>query len=376
MQRFVTLVAGPTGVGKTDFVDKLIEKLKKNFPDKKFSIINADVGQFYGPISIGTARPENLQQDTHFLFGNINQPIDITVSQYREIVFENIKNSLSQNIIPIIVGGSGFYLRSLFFPPINLQSEEHPSIHSTSPRLRRTLGTSGDHAVFESLQRESNGDYKDKATQELWAELEQIDPDRAHKIPIGDRYRIERALEIWHTTNIKPSELKPEFNFPFNFKFIYLTRSRPELYKIIDRRAIAMINSGWIEEVKNLDKSWIDFLKVKKIIGYPEIIDFLENNKENTENKINKNGEKFENLIGGIQQKTRNYAKRQETFFRQLVRDLKTEIKSEINEPDKKQDKNLIKNLIIEYNLTLSSVDLYLDELINELIGSEGKHKK
>ena len=244
MDQLVILIAGPTGVGKTDFVEKIVCSLQKEFLDKKVSIINADMGQFYEPISIGTAKPENLEKGRDYLFGIINEPTEINVTQYRKMVLDNIRQSLSENKIPIIVGGSGFYLRSIFY-----LIEEAPAIRSLKSEVARNL-------ISEN-----------KNTESLWKELEEIDPERAKKIPINDRYRIERALEIWHSTGIKPSSLKPKLNIPFKFKFIYLTRSRPELYNIIDNRVIKMIEAGWINEVKNLDQSWIDFLKIKKIIG-------------------------------------------------------------------------------------------------------------
>lgn len=323
MDQLVILVAGPTGVGKTDFVEKIVCSLQKEFFDKKISIINADMGQFYEPISIGTAKPENLEKGRDYLFGIINEPTEINVTQYRKMVLDNIRQSLSENKIPIIVGGSGFYLRSLFY----LIEETPPTLSSSKSGVGRNLIS------------------KNKTTQELWQELQEIDHERAKQIPINDRYRIERALYIWHSTGIKPSSLKPKLNIPFKFKFIYLTRSRPELYNIIDNRVIKMIEAGWIDEVKNLDQSWIDFLKIKKIIGYPEIIEYLEHVMSDPDNSGPAPGRE---LVLIIQQKTRNYAKRQETFFRQLVRDLNNEVK----------------DCAVEYNLTLSSVDLYIDELI------------
>ena len=318
MESFVILIAGPTGVGKTDFVEKLTRKLKEELL-KEYAVINADVGQFYEPINIGTAKPENLKDDTDFLFGIIKEPKDINVNKYREMVLNNVEKSLLVKKNPIIVGGSGFYLRSLFY-------------------------------VIEQLPETDNliGLKTTKTTEELWQELENIDPERAKKITKNDRYRLERALQIWYSTNIKPSQFKPKFDVPFEFKFIYLTRSRTELYKLIDDRVIKMMKAGWIDEVRTLSRSWIDFLKIKKIIGYPEIIEYLENLGKDPDIKLD--AKNFENLVLLIQQKTRNYAKRQETFFRQLMRDLKNENRS-----------------VVECNLTLSSVDLYIDELMKEL---------
>lgn len=313
------IVAGPTGVGKTSFVEDLVGNIKKIY-DKDADIINADVGQFYKDLNIGVAKPEVIISGRDYLFNILDIPQDINVTLYRKLVIQKVFESFDKNKLPIIVGGSGFYLRSLFFPPIEAETGQ----------------ILNDPKIVDL-------DFNSASTQQLWENLFKIDAQRALKIPKGDRYRIERALTIFKKTGLTPSHFNPKFDLPFNFKLLYLTRDRSQLYEIINKRTIAMFNSGWVEEVKNLNNEWHEFLNRKKIIGYPEIIDFLKENKKQPD---------IENLISIIQQKTRNYAKRQETFFRKLVKDLNGESHASS----------------VEINLTLSPVDLYIEELIEKFV--------
>jgi tRNA dimethylallyltransferase len=268
MAAFFIVVAGPTAVGKTDFALELAQKYNGE-------IINADVGQFYTPLSIGTAKPDwrNLTIP-HHLFDILSEPKDYTVHEYRKAVYNCMKAIWQRNRVPIIVGGSGFYLMSLYFPP-----QELPLVSKISGPVS-------------------------------WEALNAIDPVRAQEINPSDFYRIERALAIWYATGKKPSAIKPVFNPLAPSFFIVLDRDRQELYNRINRRVCQMLQAGWICEVQALmGTDWIPFLERKKLIGYPEIIAFL----KEQQTDIN-----YQTLVAQIQQKTRNYAKRQLTFFAML----------------------------------------------------------
>ena len=112
----VLIISGPTASGKTN----LSEKIAQEFDGE---IINADVGQFYVPLSIGTAKPDwkNSPLKQH-LFDIIDEPVNFNVSRYRELVFDKVNEIWAQNAIPILVGGSGFYLKSLFQAPCFFQA--------------------------------------------------------------------------------------------------------------------------------------------------------------------------------------------------------------------------------------------------------------
>jgi len=125
----------------------------------------------------------------------------------------------------------------------------------------------------------------------------------------NDRYRIERALDIWYGTGVLPSTYTPTFNALDDAYVLFLTRTIDDLYKRIDDRVKIMIQCEWLDEVENLSSDWHQFLLQKKLIGYDDIIRYLDN-------QINS----IEELIALIQQKTRNYAKRQLTFNRMLTK--------------------------------------------------------
>ena len=271
----ILIIAGPTASGKTALSEKIANSLT-------CEIINADVGQFYKPLSIGTAKPDwENQAVKHHLFDIIDQPEDLSVFKYRKLVLDKATQIWEQGKLPIVVGGSLFYLKSLFFPPQELEHKQ-----------------------------ESNKDKMENDDGDLWEILNKIDPERAKKIHPNDVYRIRRALEIWEKTGIKPSEHKPKYDPQFHSFFVFLSLDKAEINKRIDLRTEEMIKAGWFEETKALIKTkWEDFLKRKGLIGYPEILKWIEDGEKK---------EKLPDLIKGIQQKTRLYAKRQRIFWKSL----------------------------------------------------------
>jgi tRNA dimethylallyltransferase len=298
---FFVIIYGPTGVGKSDFA----LKLASNVPSE---IVNIDLGQLYIPLTIGTAKPNLTKTDIpHNLFDILSDPIDFSVVEYRKILKEKLQEIWGKKKIPILVGGSSFYVKSLFFPPLKIEENYPKKI-----------------------------DY-DKE-QDLWDVLYKIDPKRASKIEKTDLYRIKRALAIWEKSGKLPSEFMPEYEpIAKDFLILHLTRDRNNLYERINKRTIEMLRDGWIEEVENiLNTNWVDFLRNKKLIGYVDILDFLDN-------KITK-----KEMIENIQKKTRNYAKKQETFWRMLEKKL--------------QEVGIGKELKT-INLTSDNVNLYIKQL-------------
>lgn len=305
--RFVIIITGPTGVGKSDFA----EQMAAHIPAE---IINADMGQMYVPLTIGTAKPDwKKSHIQHHLFDILDNPVSYSVAQYRKAVIDIVQQLWNKKKVPIIVGGSGYYLKALFFPP-------HAN---TSSQLNATQLP---HATWEALFT--------------------IDPERARKIHPNDCYRIQRALDIWHATQQKPSLYKPTYQPLFPYIMYVVTRDRSQLYERINQRVEIMIQQGWIQEVERLTGTeWEDFLRHKKIIGYDDIIDFLK--KHHIDQK---------KLIEMIAQKTRNYAKRQLTFFRMLEKNL----------IESAQDKEDHFSKIINLNLTFLNLDLYIKQLLEK----------
>lgn len=315
-QKFFIVLYGPTAVGKTDLSLSIAQQLSAE-------IINMDVGQFYSPLSIGTAKPDWRSFSTpHHLFDTLDTPRDFSVTEYRQRVLETMELIWQRNHVPLLVGGAGFYLSSLLFPPLARPSESIEAL--------------------PVLTEESKN---------LWQELHAVDPLRAAALHPHDTYRIQRALQIWYSTQQKPSEYQALYQPPASHLVIFLTRDRSELYARINERVKIMIHEGWIEEVKKLLESpWEAFLQKKRLIGYPELIDYI--NHEKT-------AEALQKTIETIQQKTRNYAKRQETFWRMLEKKL-LKVQSSTSAVD-------VWSKLITINLTIPTSDQYISDLLNSL---------
>ena len=306
------IIFGPTGVGKTDLAELLATKLPAE-------IINADLGQFYTPLSIGTAKPDwrNSPIAQH-LFDLINEPRLMTVTEYRDLVMQKFEEIWNRNNIPIVVGGSGFYLQSLFFPPVS--------------------------ATIIQTQNNYYGPEED-----CWNLLYSVDPERALRIHRNDLYRINRALDIYYETGKKPSEHMPRYQPLGSFYFIYVNRDRDDLYTRINQRAQIMMNAGWLEEVARLQGTdWEPFLKKKKLIGYDDILNYLEGSKTKKD---------YAELIEQITQKTRNYAKRQITFGNKLFDNLE---KALLENSD-------TRSACVQINLTSTKLELYINQLLRQI---------
>lgn len=312
----ILILYGPTGVGKTDCAVALAQRMNGE-------IINMDMGALYTPLSIGTAKPDwQSYPIPHHLFDIIDSPRNVTVVEYRSLVVSLLKSIWERGKMPILVGGSGFYLKSLFFPPANAPiSDESEHYGHLDPK-------------------------------NLWAHLYDIDPTRARSIDPHDVYRIKRALDIWYSTGIKPSAYKPQFQPIAPFFLFFLRRSREELYARIDKRVIQMFDAGWESEVRQLmNSTWASFIKEKKIIGYDDILDYLHSHQTAKEKDA---------LIKKIETKTRNYAKRQFTFWRSLQKDLQDALAEYT-------DSNLVANsLITEIDTTHQGCEKQIEKIVHD----------
>ena len=274
------IITGPTASGKTDLSYELAKHVSGE-------IINADMGQFYTSCLIGTAKPNWKDHPTiAHLFDIIDSPRCISAFDYRKMAFKLIRLIKLRKKIPIIVGGSAFYIKSLFFPPIEKKDK--------------------DSRIFE---------VKSLTDVSAWQKLNEIDPERAQKIHPNDVYRVKRALAIWKTTGTKPSQLVPQFDHPFNSLFLNIRPDKNILRQCIAQRAEHMIKYNyWIDEAKQLmGTPWERFILKKNFIGYKQIFDWLHNGQQK---------EVVPTLITEITQKTWQYAKRQLLFFDKFLRDL------------------------------------------------------
>lgn len=279
-QQHMIILTGPTASGKSE----LSLKLAKEFDCE---IINADMGQFYAPLSVGVAKPAwEKSEIPHHLFDYLTTATDLDVAKYRQLVIQKMKQVWKKNKTPLLVGGSLFYLKSIVFPPSKFE-------------MKTFL-------------------YKPVEGKTPWEQLNSIDPQRASELHPNDLYRIGRALEIWHQTGIKPSAYKPIYLPPCPVVWMFLSPETEVLKKRISYRTAQMLapslSNNWIEEVERLiNTDWEEFLVSKKLIGYPEVIDWVKKGKPKYE---------FRNLISEVERKTWGYARRQITFWNKLERDL------------------------------------------------------
>ncbi len=283
----ILCISGPTASGKTALAEKLALHLDAE-------IINADMGQFYTVLSIGTAKPDyKVTPFNQHLFDICDEPVDYDVMRYRTLVLETIKEIQGRNKRVIIVGGSLFYIKSLFFPP-------HEGIEEKKMIPDEVLTM-----------------LKQEPTEILWQKLFEIDYNRASVIHQNDRYRIERALELFYMYGKKPSFYKPSFKLPFYPFFIWVEVDKYQLAQRIAQRTELMLKAGWIEEVEKYNSdAWYSFYERKGLIGYQAIADWIRRGKKSNE---------LEALKELLIQSTCLYAKRQRTFWSSFLKQLQEE---------------------------------------------------
>ena len=263
----VIVIVGPTGVGKTKLSISLAKKLQGE-------IINADSMQVYKGLNIGTAKIKEEEKEgiPHHLFNikNINE--EYTIYHYQKDARKKIKEISSRGHIPILVGGTGLYIKSALY----------------------------DYQL-NKLKTDINS-YDKISTEELYQELIKLDKDAIDKIDKNNRRRIINAITYYKENKISITKNKTTKSL---YKTIYigLTTDRNKLYQIIDKRVDDMIEEGLIEEVNYYYQQNKTAKPLHSGIGYKEILPYLEH-------KITK-----EEAINEIKKDSRHYAKRQYTFF-------------------------------------------------------------
>ncbi len=280
MKEKLVVITGPTAVGKTDVSIEIAKSLDGE-------IISADSMQIYKYMDIGTAkvRKDEMQGIKHHLINFIEPDIEFTVANYKEKATKLITELNKLHKLPIITGGTGLYINSLVY--------ELDFIHI---------------APDNKLRREYENIAKNKGKSHLLELLRKIDPISAEKYSENDLQRIIRALEVYNKSGVTMSEQTRNFRKPSEKyeTFMYcLYLDREKLYERINLRVDSMIEEGLIEEVKRLlNKGYTPDLTSMKAIGYRELIKYLQ-------------GEwSLDEAINKIKQFSRNYAKRQLTWFR------------------------------------------------------------
>jgi tRNA dimethylallyltransferase len=242
-------VVGPTATGKSD----LAIYLAREFDGE---VINADSRQVYRYMDIGTAKlsREELALVPHHLIDIINPDDDFSLAQYREMAIGIITDIHERGKLPILAGGSGQYVRAL------LEGWEVPKV-GPDPELRQRL---------EEKAAEGRAD-------ELYHELEEVDPEAARTIDPRNLRRVIRALEVSYRTGKPFSQLRTKQTPAYDALIIGLTTDRKELYRRIDLRVDSMIENGLVDEVKKLKKmGYGSDIPAMSGIGYKQIMMYLD----------------------------------------------------------------------------------------------------
>ena len=268
-------IAGPTGVGKTVFSIELAKKLNTE-------IISCDSRQFYKELEIGTCPPtkHQLKEIKHHFIHNKSIHDRYNVGLYEKDAIDKINKLFEDNEYLILVGGSGLYADSVLYG-----IDEFPEIP-------------------EKTRDEITSIYKDKGISYLQEELKNLDREYYEIVDINNHSRIIRALEIIKFTGNKFSSLRKHTKKKreFKTKVILLECPREVLYNRINRRVDIMISNGLEEEALKLQK--YSNLNTLNTVGYKEFFDYFKN-------KLS-----YDVTIDKIKQNTRNYAKRQITWFK------------------------------------------------------------
>jgi tRNA dimethylallyltransferase len=274
----IVVICGPTGSGKTGLALSLAEK----FP---LEIISADSRQIYRRMDIGTAKATVEEQAIvpHHMIDLIDPDQEFSVAEFVDLARSLIREISERGKIPCIVGGTGLYIRALLGGLAQLPSSNF--------ELRKQLH-----------QRED-----DEGPGSLFRELQQVDPVAAAEIHPNNIVRIVRALEVCAISGRRISELKAAHSFseqPYRALKLVPEFARAELYTRINHRSKQMIACGLVDEVRGLVESYSFDLKVLQTLGYREVGRYI--NEEIS----------AEQMLADIQKCTRQYAKRQLTWFR------------------------------------------------------------
>ena len=279
MQKLVVLT-GPTAVGKSKLSIELAKRLGGE-------IISADSMQVYKYMNIGTDKisPEKMGGVPHHLIDFLEPTEDFNVFMFQKLVKEKIEEISARGKVPILVGGTGFYIQAVLYDIDFTETDEDETYRH---ELEERVKTEGVHALHEGLK--------------------EIDPVSYETIHENNSKRVIRALEYYKKTGRPISEHNEEQHqrkSPYDFRYFVLTDERKTLYSRIDKRVDQMMEEGLLQEVKDLEKLNIPKTATSmQSLGYREIIGYL-------------NGEyDLDRAVYLIKLNTRHFAKRQLTWFR------------------------------------------------------------
>lgn len=276
----MVILTGPTAVGKTALSIELAKRING-------AVISADSMQVYKHMDIGSAKimPEEMRGIKHYLIDEFEPDEEFHVVRFVERAKHCLEEIYADGKIPIIAGGTGFYIQALLYDIDFTEQEGDPAYR----------------AFLEQLAIKKGADY-------LHGLLRTVDPASADVIHANNIKRVIRALEFYHLSGRRISEhneKERQKTSPYNFAYFVLTDDRAHLYERIDRRVDLMVEQGLVDEVRHLkDMGYHKEMVSMQGLGYKEILSYLDG--EMT----------LEEAIYIIKRETRHFAKRQLTWFR------------------------------------------------------------
>ncbi|MCD7716548.1 MAG: tRNA (adenosine(37)-N6)-dimethylallyltransferase MiaA [Lachnospiraceae bacterium] len=274
------VLTGPTAVGKTHLSVELAKRIGGE-------IISADSMQVYRGMDIGSAKvtPEEMQGVPHHLIDEFEPWEEFHVVKFQQYAARYIQEIQARGCIPILVGGTGFYIQAVLY---GIDFTEHGSDSSYREALE-TLAKEQDPLVLHDMLRE-------------------VDPESADAIHANNVKRVIRALEFYHETGAKISAhnaKEREKESPYNFAYFVLNDDRAALYDRIDRRVDKMMEAGLLDEVRRLrDEGCTRDMVSMQGLGYKEMLDYLDGKYP------------LDEAVRVLKRDTRHFAKRQLTWFR------------------------------------------------------------
>lgn len=300
------ILTGPTAVGKTALSVKLAKAING-------AIISADSMQVYRGMDIGSAKVTKEEMDgiPHYLIDVLDPDEEFHVVRFQEMAKAAMNEIYARGQIPIITGGTGFYIQAVLYD-IDFTSQEEDTVYRE--KLEAFAEEKGNDALHEMLKK--------------------VDPVSAEKIHANNRKRVIRALEFYEKTKTPISEhneAEAAKESPYSFCYFVLNDERDKVYDRIEKRIDLMLEAGLIEEVKALqEKGYHRSMVSMQGLGYKEILSYLE-------------GEiSLEEAIYILKRDTRHFAKRQLTWFRR-EKDVIW-----VNKPDFSYDDDKILTFMIE----------------------------
>ena len=280
MKDNLIILTGPTAVGKTALSIRLAKALNAE-------IISADSMQVYRRMNIGTAKITKEEMDgvTHHLIDILEPKASFNAFLFKELACKAIKEIQSRGHVPLIVGGTGFYIQTVLYDIEFADSDEEYGIRSELMKL-----------------------YEEQGAQYMHDMLEQIDPQYAAEVHYNNVKKVIRAIEFYKQTGERMSEhnaCQRQRSSPYNFAYFVLNDDRQILYDRIDKRIDRMLEEGLVDEVRSLMAEGLDRSLVSmQGLGYKEIASYL-------------SGEiSMEEAVYILKRDTRHFAKRQLTWFR------------------------------------------------------------